>query len=153
MTRRHPYDPWTDVALNWPQVRVIFEDLTDDLLGEVRAMPDLEISIRADSSAAQQRCTLAHELVHLERGLDDCGPWQDREERQVHSEVARRLIPLPQLVEALRNVGCSDDIAALAAILDVDSETAQLRIATLDPAQRRWIRRQLRPGRELWSVA
>ena len=38
-----------------------------DLLGEVRDDGRL-IALRAETTDAQLRCTLAHELVHLERG-------------------------------------------------------------------------------------
>ena len=69
-----PYDPWADLRQNWPDVKVVIEPMTDDLLGEVRDDGRL-IALRADTSAAQRRCTLTHELVHLERGILDCGPW------------------------------------------------------------------------------
>jgi IrrE N-terminal-like domain len=153
MTRGYVYDPWIDLEEFWPEANVVIEELSGDLLGEVRATPEIEISIRADSSPAQQRCTLAHELVHLERGLDDCGQWQHREERQVHTEVARRLIPLKPLLDALRSLGGSHDISALAAFLHVDHETAAVRLDTLTATERRWLRTKLRSCSELFNVA
>src|ERR1700712_572057 len=94
--RRGLYAPWAEVRLNWPAVRVVIEPMAGDLLGEVRD-DGLVIALRAGTSAAQRRCTLTHELVHLERGLHDCGPWLQREETAVHAEAALRLIPLANL--------------------------------------------------------
>ena len=146
------YDPWHDVATNWPQVRVVVEAMSGDLLGEVRDGGTL-IALRADTSAAQLRCTLAHEIVHLERGLTDCGPWLDREERQVHAEAARRLVPAAALADAIRSLGSSDDQAALASLLDVDGETLRVRWHHLTLNDRALLRRALGRQALLRSVA
>ena len=146
------YDPWLDLQQNWPQIRVVIEAMSGDLLGEVRDGGQL-IALRAGTSAAQRRCTLTHELVHLERGIFDCGPWSQREELLVHSTVALRLIPPAALVAALRDLGGADDRPALAHLLDVDGETLQLRLSRLSTAERRMLRRALARQRPLWSVA
>jgi hypothetical protein len=153
-TERHalPYDPWADVRENWPQVRVVIEPMTGDLLGEVRE-DGLLIALRAGTSSAQRRCTLTHELVHLERGILDCGPWLQREEVLVHTEVSLRLIPLAALSAAIRALGGPDDPAALAQWLEVDSETLAIRLDRLSPAERRMLRRSLARQTPLWSVA
>jgi Zn-dependent peptidase ImmA (M78 family) len=142
------YDPWRDLAENWPQLEVVIEPMRGELLGELRYPV---IALRAGTSSAQRRCTLAHELVHLERGVRDWGPWTAREELHVHREVARRLIPSDELVAALRSLGGGDDIAALARALDVDVQTARLRLDILTPAERARLR-VLAAG-ELWRVA
>jgi hypothetical protein len=146
------YDPWLDLQQNWPRVRVVIEAMSGDLLGEVRDHGRV-IALRAGTSAAQRRCTLTHELVHLERGIFDCGPWSQREELLVHSTVALRLIPPAALAAALRDLGGAYDRPALAHLLDVDSETLQLRLSRLSPAERRTLRRALARQRPLWSVA
>ncbi|HJQ03412.1 MAG TPA: hypothetical protein VJ851_17585 [Jatrophihabitans sp.] len=146
------YDPWLDLQQNWPQVRVVIEAMSGDLLGEVRDGGQL-IALRAGTSAAQRRCTLTHEIVHLERGIFDCGPWSQREELLVHSTVALRLIPPPALAAAVRDLGGADDLPALAHLLDVDSETLRLRLDRLSIAERRMLRRALARQRPLWSVA
>src|ERR1700749_589504 len=115
------YDPWAHLARAWPAVEVVREPMSGSLLGELRYPT---IALRADSSAAQRRCTLAHELVHLERGGGSHGPWADREEILVHAEAARRLIRLSELECALRDQGGDADLAALARALDVDAYTA-----------------------------
>jgi hypothetical protein len=136
-TSRDPYDPWADLARNWPEVEVVVESMRGTLLGELRYPV---IALRAGTSAAQRRCTLAHEIVHLERGVGDCGPWSAREEQYVHREVARRLISGPDLVAAVRALGGNPHLAALAHALDVDVETARLRLELVTPQERTRLR-------------
>jgi hypothetical protein len=124
----HRYDPWHDLAVNWPEVEVVIEPMAGRLLGLLHYPV---IALRAGTSAAQRRCTLTHELVHLERGVGDCGPWSGREELLVHREVARRLIPVADLATAVRELGGDAVLAELAQALDVDLETAQLRLDML----------------------
>lgn len=122
------YDPWRDLAVNWPEIDVLIEPMGGRLLGVLRYPV---IALRAGTSAAQRRCTLAHEIVHLERGVGDCGPWSGREELLVHREVARRLIPIADLASAVRYLGGSAVLAELAQVLEVDLETARLRLDML----------------------
>ena len=147
-----PYDPWADLRQNWPDVKVVIEPMTDDLLGEVRDDGRL-IALRADTSAAQRRCTLTHELVHLERGILDCGPWLQREEDLVHAEASRRLIPLDSLAAGIRELGGGDDPAALAHWLDVDSETLAVRLDRHEQRRTRHAPPRAGPAGPLWSVA
>jgi hypothetical protein len=142
------YDPWLDLALNWPHVDVVIEPMAGRLLGELRYPT---IALRAGTSAAQRRCTLAHELVHLERGTGDCGPWSVREENLVHAEATRRLIRSIDLELALRDVGGDSDLAALARLLDVDTQTARLRLRLITPEE--FSRLRARMPHELWQVA
>ena len=128
------YDPWRDVAENWPEVDVRIEPMAGRLLGELRYPV---IRLRAGTSAAQRRCTLTHELVHLERGVEDCGPWAAREELLVHREVARRTITGDQLHSAVRTLGADADRRRLAALLEVDGETLDVRLSMLSEAERR----------------
>lgn len=147
MTVPIPYDPWRDAHENWPHIQIRLEPMSGRLLGWL-SYP--VIALRRDSSAAQQRCTLAHELVHLERGVLDCGIWAAREERRVHAEAARRLITFPELAAAVRAAGGTQDLSALARTLDVDRETLTVRLAGLTTAEHREISRSMA---ELWSVA
>lgn len=131
---------------------MVIEPMTDDLLGEVRDDGSV-IALRADTSAAQRRCTLTHELVHLERGILDCGPWLQREEDMVHAEASRRLIPLERLAAGIRELGGGDDPGALAHWLDVDGETLAVRLDRMTSTERRMLRRALARQAPLWSVA
>ncbi|HTZ42732.1 MAG TPA: ImmA/IrrE family metallo-endopeptidase [Jatrophihabitans sp.] len=146
------YDPWRDVRLNWPGVRVVVEPMSGDLLGELRDAGTI-IALRAGTSRAQSRCTLAHEIVHLERGVRDCGRWLHREELAVHLTAARRLATTAELVAAIRALGGADDRGALAHALEVDSETLSMRLELLGAEERRAIRRALTRSVPLWSVA
>lgn len=142
------YDPWRELAANWPAVEVVIEPMTGSLLGELRYPI---IALRAGTSAAQRRCTLTHELVHLERDTGECGPFARREEAVVHAEVARRLVRGSDLIAAVRALGAGRDLAALADALDVDRETLMLRLDQLTPAERRSV--QLATGEPLWRIA
>jgi hypothetical protein len=134
------YDPWADLRRNWPEVRIVVEPMAGQLLGELRYPV---IALRSETSAAQRRCTLAHEIVHLERGVDDWGPWAAREERAVHAVAARRLVTLARLDRSLREAGGDGDLAALAHLLDVDQETARVRLRGLTSGERSWLRSRL----------
>jgi hypothetical protein len=127
------YDPWQDLAANWPEVEVVIEPMSGRLLGVLRYPV---IALRAGTSSAQRRCTLAHEIVHLERGVADCGPWAGREELLVHREVARRLVPLPLLSAAVRDLGGQAEVNELALALDVDLDTARCRLGMLSEEER-----------------
>lgn len=131
------YDPWRDLLENWPELDVVVEPMPGKLLGELRYPV---IALRSGTSAAQQRCTLAHELVHLERGVEDCGPWAGREEVLVHSEAARRLVSLASLAGAIRELGGDHDVGALAQVLDVDRQTVLLRLRRLTTVERARLR-------------
>jgi hypothetical protein len=127
------YHPWRDLRDNWPEVQVRIAPLAGDLLG---LLDYPVIVLRAGTSAAQRRCTLTHELVHLERDL----PAGDaREELRVHAEVARRLLPLDLLIDAVRGAGPTD-AALLAQALDVDTETLLLRLRLLTDRERAAVR-------------
>jgi hypothetical protein len=142
------YDPWRDLAENWPELEVVIQPMRGELLGELRYPV---IVLRAGTSAAQRRCTLAHELVHLERGIGECGPGSAREELHVHREVARRLIGQDDLTRAVRALGGGGDVSALARALEVDVQTAQLRLELLTAAERASIHAVA--ANELWRVA
>ncbi|MDT4891933.1 MAG: hypothetical protein QOE97_968 [Pseudonocardiales bacterium] len=135
------YDPWRDLRDNWPGIRVVAEPMSGRLLGELRYPV---IALRTGTSAAQQRCTLAHELVHLERGLGECGPWAAREERLVHREAARRLVAADALVDAIREASGTADLAGLARRLDVDCETIRTRLQIVSRTEVARIRAALR---------
>lgn len=130
------YNPWSELARRWPEIDVVVEPMTGNLLGELRYPV---IALRAGTSAAQRRCTLAHEIVHLERGVGECGPWRVREERAVHAEAARRLIGCDDIARGLRELGVAHDLGQLAQALDVDRQTLRLRLELLDRSERRRI--------------
>jgi hypothetical protein len=135
------YDPWADLAANWPEVEVVVRPMRGTLLGELRYPV---VALRAGTSTAQRRCTLTHEIVHLERGVTDCGPWADREEHQVDLVVAQRLLPLDVLIAVIRESGDPDHPGGLARIADVDRYTWLLRMRHVTRAERSSLARAVR---------
>ncbi len=92
-----------------------------------------EIRLAARLTQAERRSTLTHELIHIERrGREHPSPIV--EERIVEAETARRLIPLPALVDAFRWHRHPDPYQ-LAEHLWVDAQTAHVRMTTLDPIE------------------
>jgi hypothetical protein len=130
---RNGYDPWTDLAENWPQVDVVVRPMRGTLLGELRYPV---IALRAGTST--------HEIVHLERGVTDCGPWAAREERRVEVAVAQRLLPIDLLVATYREGSGADRPSALARLADVDLDTWLLRLRTLTKDERALLTRAVR---------
>lgn len=98
-------------------------------------LPNHTIYLDDRLNGTQRRCTLTHETIHAERG-DTALPdtvLNARQERLVHQEAARRLIPVDDLVEAVRWAG---EMRELAEILDVDLGTLQARLDALSQVER-----------------
>lgn len=100
------------------------------------------VSLRRDLTRAQRRSTLAHELLHVQRGptLDDA-VLVEREELRVEKESARWLLPDVRAIgEAL---AWAYDLDEAADELDVDARTLWVRLAHLHPAERGYLRGRL----------
>jgi len=89
------------------------------------------IVMHPDQSQAQRRCTLAHELAHVELG--HTGPVDAHDERATSQLAARWLITLEQLLDALR---WADDLPTVADELWVDEPTLLARLDGLTDAER-----------------
>jgi gp43 len=90
-------------------------------------------------SRVEERCTLAHELVHAERG--PFPRWlTTREESVVDAKAARRLIPLDALGEAL---AWSLHPSVAAEELDVDPSTLEALLRDLAATEVEVLRRRL----------
>ena len=133
------YDPWHALA-EFDHVRVVFDDLPPRRRGEIDfGTETITLQRRLDPTA--QRCTLAHELVHLERGpVVMC--HAPREERAVAAIAARRLVPIEALAEALR---WSQDERAVADELSVDVRTVRARLRSLTDVERAFLHGRVRP--------
>lgn len=84
----------------------------------------------------ERRCTIAHELAHIELGhTDGCTA---REDREVDLLVARRLIDMGDLLSALR---WAEDLYTVADELWVDEATLLARYDGLTAAERAQIAR------------
>lgn len=100
---------------------------------------DKTITLDPDQDQAQRRSTLAHELVHVERGpVGD--PYWHREERLVDQIAARRLIGIRELGEAL---AWAHNVTEAADELWVDEDLLWVRLRHLHPAETHYLRRRL----------
>ena len=102
------YHPWRVLGRHWPHVIV---EHTDDLTPGRRADTNGtdEIRMRRRLLQVERRCSLTHELIHLEHGhTGACSPGHEAE---VDREAARRLIPWRQLLTAVRWARSESELA------------------------------------------
>jgi hypothetical protein len=125
------WNPWRHIGDNYPHIPVIRDR---ELPGRIWGLTDgTRIWICRRLNQAQRRSTLAHELIHIERGLPPNDPrGLAREERLVSELAARRLITLQDLTAALK---WSREPAELADALWVDADTLKARMQSLDPIE------------------
>ncbi|UQE73878.1 hypothetical protein MYK68_14175 [Gordonia sp. PP30] len=124
------WHPWRWLRDRYPDVVVLHTPLPAGRMGRLSGM---EILLDHRLTQAERRCTLTHELVHIERrGAEHPSPAV--EESLVEQETARRLITLGQLVDAFRWLR-HPDLPALAEHLWVDQQTALTRMQHLDPLE------------------
>lgn len=84
---------------------------------------------------AGRRTTLSHEIGHLELGMPIYPRhhlYTRREERMVDAMAARRLMPLPKLIDALK---WSNNVDELADTLWTTPRMVRCRLETLDPIE------------------
>lgn len=109
--------------------------MTSSLPADVAAVTDGQtVWMDARRGQAERRCTILHELLHIERG--DRGCQNPAVERAIEHEAARLLIPIDMLLSALQ---WSDHPTELADILWVDEPTIKVRLATLTGRERRMV--------------
>lgn len=141
MTPNRKWNPWRHLRKHLPHVDVQFVDLTP--LGMLGRITPQGIQIERTSNQRGRRSTLSHEISHLERGPVPAHPFfAAREEQVVEELTARRMIRLPDLVDAvLWCQGRADDETAEE--LWVDPDILLTRIRTLTPGERTWVERQI----------
>jgi hypothetical protein len=130
-----PWNPW-DALLERTDVVVGVRSLPTGVNGAYQARGTKRAIVLAQSlGTAERTATLAHELVHDERGggaayrgqPDSWAPVVARDERQVDDEVARRLVPpaeLGRLWRRTRSVGGTLEPGDVAAAFDVPVDVA-----------------------------
>lgn len=89
------------------------------------------IVMHPDQLQVQRRCTLAHELAHIELGHG--ASCSRAEEAEARAAAARRLIDLDALLDAFR---WAEHLEEVADELWVDLDTLQARIDTLTDDER-----------------
>lgn len=125
------WHPWRHARDHYPGIVIDTRcRLADGQMGELDGDT---IRLCRTLTQAERRCTLAHELVHIERrGHEHADPAT--EERLVEAESARRLITVEQLVDAFR-WHRHPTLTDLADELWVDTPTALARMENLDPIE------------------
>jgi len=126
-----PYDPW-EALDDFDAVTVVETDLPAGRRGQIQFSTRV-ISLARGLAETERACTLAHELVHLERG-PVMRRQTAREERVVAAIAARRMLPLERLIDAGR---WTSDVVELAEELGVDVRTVRVRVAALTDDERR----------------
>ena len=133
------WNPWKHIGEHYPHVVV---ETRVELPGRVWGLTaGNRIWLCRRLNQAARRCTLAHELIHLERGPVPTDPrGHAREERLVSTAAARRLITLDRLADGLRWTRDSDQLAD---VLWVDVPTLRARMDGLDPVEVAQLEHQL----------
>jgi hypothetical protein len=125
------WNPWRHIGRHYPHVTVVTDQELPGAVWGQQQGNRIWLCRRLDQ--ARRRCTLTHEIIHLERGsVPADARGLAREERAVDAEAARRLITLGALADALR---WSREPAQLADTLWVDVPTLRARMASLDPVE------------------
>lgn len=129
------YHPWRRfrAAARWTLVQA---DLPDGVHGVTR-WRDRTVTLDCQLSQVQRRCVICHELIHIERGpVASDMVLAAREESAVEREVARRLIELQPLGEAL---AWSRHISEAADALWVTEDVLRARLNCLQPSERSYL--------------
>ena len=131
MVTKLRWHPWRHARDHYPHVTI---NCQHRLYGDkmARTVGD-DVDICSSSSQAERRCSLTHEMIHIEhRGREH--PKPEVEERLVELEAAQRLITIDDLIDArvwLRH----PTPAELAEELWVDGTTLLCRMENLDPIE------------------
>lgn len=98
------------------------------------------ISIRRGLTWAERRCTVQHELLHLEGGPVPHG-LRDKEEEWVRRETAARMIPeIRRVGDAIAWALSADEAADE---LGVDVAVLRYRLRHMSPMERAWLHARL----------
>lgn len=110
--------------------------LPGDLAG-LTIWPAGVVALDRRLSQVERRCTICHEIVHIERGpVPDDDRLAAREESAVEQEVARRLIELQPLGEAL---AWSRHISEAADVLWVTEDVLRVRLDHLSRSENAYL--------------
>lgn len=129
------FHPWR-VLRGWHDITVEWRHLPDSQYAVTNGRDRIWIDPR--QSQAERRCTIAHEMAHIELGhVNGCSL---AEEVAAAVLAARRLIPVRRLADALV---WSQHPTEVAETLWVDRDTLETRLAHLHPAERHYITQRL----------
>lgn len=125
------YNPWKHIYTEHPDA-VVSDDLAlpDRVMG-LALCATKRVWLHNGLNQAERRCTLAHELVHLERGPVPRDPVHAAREEEIVDQIAsRRLITTEDLIATIRE--CPDgSMRAWAFRLWVDTPMLTVRLKNL----------------------
>lgn len=125
------WHPWRHAGQHHPEVLIHTRFELPDKVWGLTSGQRIWLCKRLDQ--VRRRCTLTHELVHLERGPVPTDPvGRAKEELAVSIEASRRLITITALTDALL---WTREPRELADALWVDYPTLQVRMDHLDPIE------------------
>lgn len=132
------WNPWRALRAR-ADIELVWADLPDGTRGAATRQGErVEIILDVALDRRQRRATLAHELVHLERGV--MGPvatpaTMELEEERVRRETARRLVPLDRLARCpMVRSGEGVTAGQVAECWDVPEEVATCALRLLSDA-------------------
>lgn len=100
------------------------------------------IWLNPNLTTAGRRCTLAHELIHIERGLPP--EWAAAREEHIIDRIASiRLTSFEELLDALIWHAGDHNRPALAETLELDLSMTHARLQAVTPQERDTINRHL----------
>lgn len=145
-TQDYWWHPWRHIRHRHPHIGV---DATHRLPSGYRGLlTPAGIYLDCRLSQAGRRCTLAHEIVHLERGpVPDHPHFAALEEHAVEVIAARRLIRITHLIDALV---WTQNLHELAEELWVDTDTVITRVQHLTTREHAHIETEL-AERQPWN--
>jgi hypothetical protein len=121
------FDPWATLR-RLSHIQIAWIRMPDDQPGRTDGVRVVWLDKRLQQ--VERRCTVTHELIHIERGHDGC--QAPRIEYQVCVETARRLIPIDELCQ---HAAWARSIQELADELWVTPEVATDRLQSLTPKE------------------
>lgn len=119
------YSPWRVLAAQ-NHITVRISPLPAGVSGACRVLADGAVLILLASSldARERVAVLAHELLHIERGIgrgESCPEWravEAREEEIIDRQVAGRLLPTEELAAWIRARGPDDEAVTTRVVAD-----------------------------------
>ena len=131
MVRFMTWNPWRHLRDHHPHIHVTYPNGDTGCLGRWTADG---IRINGHSTQRERRCTLAHEIVHVERGPAPSElHYALREEQAVDEIASRRLIELDRLIDVLAwNRYRVDDETAEELWVDLATLQSRVRNLTID---------------------
>lgn len=133
-------DPWQYMDEHHPDIPVRFRTDLGDKWGEtvwIDGHPEIHLAV--DLGAIQARCTLLHEIGHVERGAP-CRPYCPDDEAQVSERTARWMLPdITEIAHHLRE----GDLRDAARLLGVTRLVLTERLQTMTDEELHALRRAM----------